>query len=150
LQFLKRIYGPFVSGQGAVGLLIFRVAAGLFLMAHGWGKIQHPFSWMPPGAPVPGVFQFLAAFSEFFGGLAFVVGLLTPIAAFGVYCTMAVAMLTAHASHPFIAQGGGPSKEPAMMYLLIATVLMLVGPGALSLDAFLFGRKGGATRVADL
>lgn len=151
MNFLNRLFAPFVGGPGAVGLLVLRVVAGSALMLHGWGKIRNPFGWMPPAAGVPGFFQFLAAFSEFFGGLALIIGLLTPIAALGVAFTMLVAAFMGHISRgdPFVNPPGrqGGSWEPAAGYFAIATLLMLVGPGALSLDALLFGKKRGNGRV---
>lgn len=112
-------------------------------MFHGWGKIQKPFSWMPPDAPIPGFLQFLAALSEFGGGLALIIGLLTPIAAFGIACTMAFATFGVHmsAGHPFVATSGGPSYELAAIYLAAALLIILTGPGRYSLDALLFGKK---------
>ncbi len=138
----KVLYGEFVGGRGAVGLVIFRVVMGSALMLHGWGKIQHPFSWMPPEAGVPGLFQFLAALSEFGGGLGVILGFLTPIAAFGIACEMTVALLMVHLHDPFVALGGR-SKEPAAGYLVTALLLMLTGPGRLSLDWLLVGRRRG-------
>ena len=79
---MSRLFGPFITGPGAVGLLVLRLVAGSALMLHGWPKIQNPFGWMPPQSPVPGILQALAALSEFGGGLALILGLLTPIAAF--------------------------------------------------------------------
>lgn len=138
---MRRLYEPFVEGRGAVGLLLLRLVFGSALVLHGLPKIQHATSWMGPGAPVPGFFQFLAAFSEFFGGLAFLAGLLTPIAALGVAATMLVAIATVHLKHgdPFVSAHGA-SSESAFGYLALALMLMLTGPGRLSLDAFLFGR----------
>lgn len=143
MDMIKRfLYGDFVGGRAATGLLILRVVTGLALMTHGWEKILKPFDWMGPNAPVPGFFQFLAAFSEFFGGLAFIAGLLTPLAALGVIATMLVAAFTAHANDPFIATAGpGPSKEPALSYFLVALTLFLTGPGTHSLDNFLFNKR---------
>lgn len=150
---MQRFFAPFVGGPGAAGLLILRVIVGSGLALHGWTKVFRNgefvmFNWMGPGAPVPGFFQFLAAFSEFFGGLALVIGLLTPIAAFGILCTMLVAAFMAHGGDPLIAnnragQPYNPSKEPALLYATTAFLLMLTGPGKLSLDALLFGRKSG-------
>jgi len=138
---MNRLFGNFVSGPGAVGLLILRIIAGAAMMQHGWGKIQSPFGWMGPGAPVPGFLQALAALSEFGGGLAWILGLLTPVASFGMLCTMAVAA-SIHVSKgdPWVG-AGGPSYEPALGYLAVSLMLMLVGPGALSLDALLFGKR---------
>lgn len=79
----------------SLALLLVRVAAGAFFIQHGWGKIQNPFHWMDQGdAPAPAFFQLLAAFSEFGGGIALILGLLTPLACFGIACTMAVAVYT--------------------------------------------------------
>jgi len=146
---IKRFfYGDFIGGRAAAGLLLLRVAAGAALMTHGWDKIQHPFSWMPPAAGIPPFLQFLAAFSEFFGGLAFVVGLLTPLAALGVICTMFVAAFVALGKAPFIASGAGASKEPALTYLFISLLFFFAGPGVYSLDHFLFGRKRADSTIA--
>ena len=146
---MHRIFPNFIGGPGAVGLLVLRVVAGSAMTIHGWPKVQHATSWMGADATVPGVLQALAALAEFGGGLCWVLGLLTPIASLLIACTMAVAAGMVHipAGHPFVASGGGPSYEPALGYLAIAVLLLLAGPGRLSLDWPLFGRrpdKGGA------
>jgi putative oxidoreductase len=141
---MGRLFPTFIGGPGAVGLLVLRLVAGSALALHGWPKIQHATSWMPPDAPVPGVLQALAALAEFGGGLCWVLGLLTPIASFLIFCTMATALGMVHIpqGHPFVAsQPGGPSLEPALGYLAIAVLLLLAGPGRLSLDGWLFGRR---------
>lgn len=140
---MNKLFGSFLGGRAGLGLLIIRVVVGLALMFHGWGKIQHPFSWMPPDAPVPGFLQALAALSEFGGGLALVIGLLTPIAAFGIACTMAFAVFAVHVKNgdPFVSATGGPSFELAAVYLCAALLVILAGPGKYSLDGQLFGRK---------
>jgi putative oxidoreductase len=140
---MNKLFGPFVGGRGAIGLLIIRLISGSALMFHGYGKIQKPFSWMGPDAPVPGILQSLAALSEFGGGLALILGLLTPIAAFGIFCTMAFAAVGVHMKNgdPFVATKGGGSYELASMYLGVAVLMILTGPGTLSLDARLFGRR---------
>jgi putative oxidoreductase len=73
-----------LSNRVSTGLLILRLVAGLAFMFHGYGKIQNPFGWMGPEAKVPGALQALAAMSEFGGGLAWMLGLLTPLASFGL------------------------------------------------------------------
>lgn len=139
---MQKIFRQFVGGRGAVGLLILRLVMGSALILHGWPKIQHATGWMGPGAPVPAAFQFLAAFSEFFGGLAFLTGLLTPLAAVGVALTMLTALLTVHLKHgdPFVSPHG-PSYESALGYFAVALLMLLTGPGVLSLDYLLFGRR---------
>ena len=67
----KTLFVPPAQGaRASTGLLLLRLFAGYAFMVHGWGKIQHPFSWMGPNSGYPAVVQFLGAFSEFGGGLA--------------------------------------------------------------------------------
>jgi putative oxidoreductase len=142
---MTRLLKPLrLSSRASIGLLILRLAAGLAFMHHGYGKIQNPFGWMGPAAGVPALFQALAALSEFGGGLAWMLGLLTPLAAFGLACTMAVAVrLHAFVLHdPFVAQGPGGSYELAAVYLCVSLLLLLAGPGRFSLDQLFFGEKG--------
>ena len=137
-----RWYPAFVRGPGAMGLLLLRVAMGAAFVLHGWPKVQRPLDWMGAAAPVPGVLQALAAVAEFGGGIALILGLLTPLAALGIACTMATALGMVHVpmKHPFVAAAPGqPSGEPAVVYLAAALLFLLLGPGALSLDALLAG-----------
>lgn len=124
-------------------LVLLRVVGGAAFMLHGWGKIQNPFGWMGPDAFAPGPLQALAALAEFGGGLAWILGLLTPLASLAIACTMAVAVYF-HAvlrGDPFVSSGGGGSYELALVYLCIALLLLAVGPGRLSLDRTLFGGR---------
>lgn len=123
-------------------LMVMRLVCGAAFMFHGWGKIQNPFGWMGPDAPIPGVFLGLAALSEFGGGLAWVLGLLTRLASFGIMCTMAVAVFT-HAvmrGDPFVGSGG-PSYELAAVFFTVALLFFINGPGRHSLDRVIFGIK---------
>ncbi len=163
---IRFLYPPFVGGRIAAGLLLLRLVAGLALFSHGLQKMANsPFGWMGPDSWAPPFLQFLAAFSECFGGLALVVGLLTPLAALGIAATMAVATFVVHVAggDPFVRLRGGDeatslvglpvafvriggqggSYELAAMFLVTAIVLLLAGPGTLSFDAKLFGRTRG-------
>jgi len=141
---IKRLFSvPEHSTFTDLALVLIRVVAGFAFMLHGWGKIQNPFGWMGPDAFAPGVFQALAALSEFGGGLAWILGLLTPLASLGIASTMAVAFWT-HAvlrGDPFVSMTGGPSYELAAVYFCIAVLLIALGPGRLSLDRKLFGPR---------
>lgn len=130
------------SNYGSAALLLLRLVAGLAFIFHGWGKIQSPMGWMGPEAPVPGIFQALAAISEFGGGICWILGLLTPIASAGILCTMvvAVSMHKFVMGDPFVSMGGS-SYELAAAYLCIAVVLLAMGPGKFSADTKIFGNR---------
>lgn len=145
---MRRLYPGFPAGTTALGLLAVRLVVGCAFLFHGWGKIQHPMNWMGPDAPVPGILQAAAAVAEFGGGIAWVLGLLTPLFSLLIVCTMAFALFGFHVPHgdSFVAvnmpgQPYQPSFELAAAYLAVALLLLLAGPGAVSVDAALFGKK---------
>lgn len=133
---------PHHSSFQSVALLVLRLIVGIAFLYHGWGKIQTPFSWMP-GTNVPGALQFLAAISEFGGGIALILGFLIPIAMLGLGFTMAVATFFHMVINkdPFVNLAGGHSYEPALGYLGIAFLLFAMGPGRYSLDRIIFGER---------
>lgn len=125
----------------SAGLLFVRLVMGGAFILHGWGKIQAPFSWMP-NSSIPGIFLFLAALSEFGGGIALLLGALTSLASIGLAFTMAVAVYF-HAivfGDPFVSKGGG-SYELGMLYFALSIMFILTGPGKFSVDKYLFGEK---------
>lgn len=128
-----------------LGLLLLRLVYGAAFVLHGLPKLAHPTSWaskMMPGTP-PWL-QALAAFAEVVGGVALALGVLTPLFAFLIGCNMVVAIFVVELPHGavFVTNGSGPSYELPAVYLAIALLLALAGPGRLSLDAALF--RGGA------
>lgn len=141
---LKRVVQPVPHPAFAsVALLVLRLVAGTAFIIHGWQKVQDPFGWMGPQSPVPGLFQLLAALSEFGGGIAWMLGLLTPLAALGIGCTMTVAvfMHSMVLHDPFVSLTGGRSYELATVYLCTAVLFLALGPGRFSLDAKIFGER---------
>ena len=88
---------------------------------------------MGPDAFAPGLLQALAALSEFGGGIAWIIGLLVPLASLGIACTMAVAVCM-HAfmrGDPFVSVGGS-SYELAAVYFCVSILLLAAGPGRFS------------------
>jgi putative oxidoreductase len=140
---MRKIFEPRVNGTAAFGLLLVRAVFGVAMMLHGLPKIQNPLHWMGPDSPIHPGLQALAAFSEFFGGLAWVVGLLTPLAALGVACVMLKAMdvLGARTGIQFVANPPQPSFELPALFFAVALMLIFTGAGSMSLDAALFRGK---------
>jgi len=143
---LKQIFQPpALPCFSSAALLLLRLVVGSAFILHGWGKIQHPFNWAPPQSPltIPGIFQFLAALSEFGGGIALILGLLTPLAALGIGSTMSVALYLHMIvrQDPFVSMTGGPGFELPAVYFGIAVLILTLGPGKFSLDAKIFSHR---------
>jgi putative oxidoreductase len=134
------------TGASSFGLLLLRLAVGIALCRHGWPKVEHLTDWMQTFSmpnPAPPYLQVLAAISEFAGGIALAAGLLTPLAALGIACTMGYAIYFHFTSgHPHIAgAGGGPSYEQALAYFTAAVCVLFCGPGKASIDGMMFRRS---------
>jgi putative oxidoreductase len=143
---MRRIfYSDDFGIRASIGLLALRVVVGAALMFHGWPKIQNPMQWMGADAPVPGFLQACAAVAEFVGGGALIFGLLTRLFALMLVINMAVAAGMVHISKgdPFVGKPDEPSWELAAVYFACALLILLAGPGTLSLDALLFGPRRG-------
>jgi putative oxidoreductase len=89
------------------------------------------------GVPPPAAA--LAAFIEFLGGLAMVVGLLARPAALGLIVVMAVAIAKVHARHGFfinfaLTPGRGHGYEFNLALIAMALSILIGGAGVLSID----------------
>lgn len=119
-----------------LSLAALRIFVGLSLMfAHGMGKIpvsegfiEHTASL---GFPMPTVFAWLAALSEFGGALLLALGLFTRPAAFMVASTMFVAAFVNHEGDPFAA------AEKAYLYLALALLFVVLGSGRFGADSWI-------------
>ena len=132
------LFGSGETSQATdVGLLVLRLGIGLTMaLAHGLGKIPPSDGFVQAtagmGFPLPVVFAWAAALSEFLGGLLIAVGFLTRPAAVALAFTMAVARFVQHGADPF---GDG---ELALVYLVAALALVFTGAGRYALDRVLW------------
>ena len=87
---------------------------------------------------IPAVFAFLAIAAEFFGGLGLILGLLGRVAAFGIACTMVVAIVKVHAANGLFMNWSGQQKgegfEYHLLVLAMTAAIMIAGSGAWSVD----------------
>ncbi|MHB8587244.1 MAG: DoxX family protein [Candidatus Dormibacteraceae bacterium] len=129
----------------AFGLLALRLGIGLIIAAHGAQKL---FGWwggpgmtkwaqsvqrlrIRPAQP----WAWVAALSEFGGGLLLALGLLSPLGSLAIAGTMLVAIATVHLSKGFWISKGGFEFNLAL--IVGAGGLALTGPGTDSLDGAL-------------
>ncbi len=94
------------------GLLVLRVFSGLGIaFGHGLGKLPPSDRFIAGtaelGFPMPFVFAWVAALSEFLGGIFIALGIFTRPAAFMVLMTMLVAVFRRHINDPLPAEGEG-------------------------------------------
>ncbi|MCC6808860.1 MAG: DoxX family protein [Deltaproteobacteria bacterium] len=119
-------------------LLVLRVVLGGMFIMHGFPKIiGGPEKWQKIGSAMDyagvhslyGFFGFMAAFSEFFGGIAVVLGVMFRPAALLMATTMTVAALM-HLGKGDGVLGAAHAIEVGAVFF----ALVFIGPGALSLD----------------
>lgn len=125
-----------------LGLLALRVGIGGMFMGHGWPKLAGGSkAWFKLGKAMaelgidfaPTFFGFMAAISEFFGGLLLAIGLLFRPATALLLGTMLVAA-TMHLK-------GGDSfiqSSHAIESAILFAALLLIGPGEYALDKKFF------------
>ncbi len=156
LNLLNVLYISFPAGIEGLTLLLFRVGTGFLFILHGYPKITHLSLWAS-SLKMPVFLCFLSALSMLLGGIFLIFGLLTPLAGVAILASMAFAMvLEILQGLPFVAadpylipddqykgpkgKGEPPSWEKAFIYCLMLMAIAVLGPGAYSLDAFIFGR----------
>lgn len=123
------------------GLAVLRVVIGVVFLVHGYqklfvmgiGGVTGFFTQI--GVPLPQLTALLVSVLEFGGGLALILGLLTPVVAALLAADMLGAMVLVHLPNGFNAADGG--YEFVLTLLGASLALALTGPGAYALDAVL-------------
>ena len=121
---MQRLFSTFADGWPGIGLLLLRLLTGVALIHFGIANLLEA----PPLATV--VLQSIGVAA----GLFLLVGLWTPVAgglAAIVKVLVALSRYFSHSGDPWI----------PVTQAVLSAVLAMVGPGAWSIDARLFGRK---------
>jgi putative oxidoreductase len=96
---------------------------------------------------LPAVLAALVIAAEFLGPLGLLLGFLTRIAAFGIFCVMAGAIWMVHAEVGFFMNWSGQypagkeGYEFHVLALALSFAIMVRGGGLLSIDSALAGRR---------
>lgn len=125
-------------------ILVMRLIVGGSIFMHGTQKV---LAWYGgPGIDgtvgfmskmgIPPFLAYLSIYTEFIGGLLIIIGLLTRISSIALFINMLVAIVNVHLSKGFFASTGG--FELALFYLAFAFLIILTGPGMISLDNLIF------------
>lgn len=121
--------------------VLLRVVVGVIFVVHGYQKLfsgMEGFTQHVISLGFPGFMAWAAAGTEFFGGVALILGLFTRWAALGVGCVMVVAILKVHWGDGLTGDHG---YEFPLILLCVAVSLVLMGGGTLSLDRFAIERR---------
>jgi uncharacterized membrane protein YphA (DoxX/SURF4 family) len=127
---LQRLFSRFPGGAAGAALMLLRLTAGLTLATPGLSCLAQADSltaWGIASGALAVVFS-----------LSLILGFLTPIAAGLVgldVIGMRLSWFPPPTAHTF------DTNLPTMLVVSIAAALTLLGPGAFSIDARLFGRR---------
>ena len=136
---------PFMAPVYCIGQCVYwpmlRVVAGLWLVPHGAQKLFGAFGGHGMAATVeafsnmgiPPFLTYVAACTEFFGGLLIAFGFLTRFAAAAATILLLTATFAVHWNNGFFAGGGG--FEYALMWAALCFAIFLRGGGPFSIDA---------------
>lgn len=134
-------------GMLDLGLFLGRIAIGICFIVHALGKLglvgggtMAGFQgWLEElGVPFPAVNARMAMISELTGGMLLVVGLFTRPACVVLIGTMAVAGLVGHKGAGYLITNDPPGAEYTINLSVVCLMFILMGPGAISLDAVIF------------
>ena len=124
---MSRLYSGFPARAPGTGLLLLRMAIGATLVAQAMPCLS--------GAPDPRLTYCLLALVS---GASLIVGFLTRIVAAIAATLVASATLLSLTSSSV---GSLQSHPLDLNMIVVAVAIALLGPGAISLDAALFGRR---------
>jgi uncharacterized membrane protein YphA (DoxX/SURF4 family) len=126
---MQRLFFGFPRGFPGVALLLMRAVIGLALLIQGGDYVREPAA---------GTAALVLGLTAFLDAALLIIGFLTPLAAFAT-ATAALgiwlSLLPATTSALF------NSRASSIFAITIVIAILALGPGAVSVDARLFGRR---------
>ena len=139
---MSKLIQTVLGTRAGYGLTVLRVFVGIIFAAHGsqklfgWfggGGLAGTAQWMESIGLTPGTLMaLLSGGTEFFAGLALIVGLLARPAALGLSFTLLVAIFSMHIHNGLFMANNG--YEFALALLGGTVAVLLEGAGKLSID----------------
>ncbi len=133
--------------EGDVSGFVLRILAGVVFFPHGAQKalgwfggngLSGTLQYFTQSMGLPWILAALVIAAEFLGSLGLILGFLTRVAAFGIFCVMVGAIITVHWQYGFFMNWQGAQAGEGYEYHLLAIAIMLVlmirGGGAASVD----------------
>jgi uncharacterized membrane protein YphA (DoxX/SURF4 family) len=125
---MQRLYPTFPGRAPGLALLLLRAALGGTLLG---------FCARSVAVPDPGWRAVTAGILAGVSGLTMLIGVVTPVASVAAALVMVLIMVRSGDTSAGLLGG----RAENLLLVVIATALALLGPGALSLDARLYGRR---------
>ncbi|MCW4352031.1 DoxX family protein [Hoyosella sp. YIM 151337] len=126
-----------------IALLIARVGIGVIFVAHGWQKLNESTIegvqafFTSINAPLPEITAYVVTYLELVGGAMLIIGVLTPLVGFLLFCNMVGAFVLVHVEHGVFVEDGG--FELVLALGVGSLLIAACGAGAISLDRMLPG-----------
>lgn len=139
-------------------LLLVRLYWGWQLIGAGWGKLMNVGAtaqfFVGLGIPLPTFNAIRSGCGELGGGLLLIGGLASRLAALVLVINMSVAFLTAHTGdvRAILDEPSRFVTSPPFTFLMASLIVLLFGPGVVSLDALVrryLARRGLNAKPAD-
>lgn len=131
----KLLSTKYSAGAFSTAMLVLRLGLGILMMMHGYNKLVHFgdkhnsfMNFLGLGSTIS---LALIVFAEFFCSLFLILGLFTRLAAIPLIIATLVMIFKSH-NGDILGEG-----EHAALYLTGYLVLLLVGPGRVSVDSMI-------------
>ncbi|MGG9963647.1 DoxX family protein [Ferruginibacter sp. SUN106] len=131
----KLLSTKYSAGAFSTAMLVLRLAAGILMLLHGYDKLMHFAHYKNDFMNFMGIGSTLslalAVFAEFFCSLFLILGLFTRLATIPLIIVTCVIIFKVDHGHI------SADNEKVVLFLCSYIVLLLVGPGRVSVDSMI-------------